>query len=1118
MSHPEAILEPMTETQWTLDRQPPIPTSAPTLDSDQQSVVDHRRGPLLVLAGPGTGKTTTIVESVVARLTDSSDPLTPDQILVLTFGRRAAAELRTRIALRAGVGPLPTVATFHAFAYGLMRQQAALDEFVAPPRLLSGPEQQTRIRELLLGGLVEQISPWPPEFAEAIRTRGFAEQVRTLIATMRSQGIDGADLCNFGERAGLPAWQAAGLFADEYLNVNDGQGVLDYTEVLLRAALAAERDRSLRSRYRAIYVDEFQDTDPLQIRLLQALATVDTALVAVGDPDQAIYSFRGADVRGLLRFGEQFPAAEGDVPVIVLRTTRRFGPAIRNAATRVIGAPLPLGPHLDAVRLLREPRCDPSAPAGRVEAVVFDDARLEAEYVADRLRRAALDADNPVPWSDMAVLVRSGTLQIPVLRRALIAAGVPVEVAGDEVPLAREPAVAPLLMAAEVVAAPRRLTAELAESILTSPLAGIDPADLRALIRHLRRRQRDALAAESAFTGEAAALPASTAEITVDLVRDPSVADDVPPGPLSETARAVQRLATLIRAARHDLEAKASPAEVLWTLWSGTSWPRRLERRALRGGAAARRAHADLDAVIALFDEAERAADRGGGVAGLDDFVQNLQAQEIPASATIESAVGRDAVRLLTAHRAKGLEWSFVVVVGVQEDVWPDVRPRGSLLAANTLGADSTGQPELIEPASTAALLAEERRLFYVACTRARSNLLVTAVASPDDERGAQPSRFLADLGVPVVQRGSSAAATAESHPRALTLPAVVADLRRTVLDPTAPLHLKAAAADRLALLADLRLPDQSPVVSSADPATWWYSRGTTDPGVPMHAADSEVWLSGSSVSTITQCALRWFLDHEARAATPRGTAAGFGTLVHAIAELVASEQVAPDVEALDELLGRVWSELGFEAPWHSAAQRSEARTQLSRLLVWHEARESVLLGAEVPFTTRVSVSTPTGDVAVALTGVMDVIEVQVGDGVDEPTRVHVADLKTGAALTAAAVADHPQLAIYQLAVDAGAVNDALTDAGIDPQSAVADGASIVALRSPHSAGSLAPKVQRQQPFAADEPPWILEPLAHAAEVLRAERFWATPCSLCDSCSYRSLCPAQPEGKEVLGR
>ena len=190
-------------------------------------------------------------------------------------------------------------------------------------------------------------------------------------------------------------------------------------------------------------------------------------------------------------------------------------------------------------------------------------------------------------------------------------------------------------------------------------------------------------------------------------------------------------------------------------LWSGTRWPERLREQAAVGGESGRRANRDLDAICALFDIAHR-SEEVSGLRGVTGFLAEVEGQQIPADTLGEADLRGSAVRLLTAHRAKGLEWDLVVVAGVQEGAWPDIRRRGSLLEPDRLGPHGLTE---IEP--TASRIAEERRLFYVACTRARRRLVVTAVAGTEGE-GDQPSRFLTELGARVVPVAGTAAAAAD--------------------------------------------------------------------------------------------------------------------------------------------------------------------------------------------------------------------------------------------------------------------------------------------------------------------------------------------------------------------
>jgi len=201
-----------------LVRTPREPGSAPTLDAAQRAVVEHRGGPLLVLAGPGTGKTTTLVEAVVDRI--ERDDVDPEHVLALTFSRRAADELRQRIAGRlARTVREPLARTFHSYAFGLLRREAVLRGEPAP-RLLTGAEQDLLIRELLHGD-VEELGAeyWPPHLRPALTTRGFAEELRDLLMRAAERGIGADELAALGHRYRRDGWTAVARFARQYAGV-----------------------------------------------------------------------------------------------------------------------------------------------------------------------------------------------------------------------------------------------------------------------------------------------------------------------------------------------------------------------------------------------------------------------------------------------------------------------------------------------------------------------------------------------------------------------------------------------------------------------------------------------------------------------------------------------------------------------------------------------------------------------------------------------------------------------------------------------------------------------------------------------------------------------------------
>ncbi|MFC9706312.1 ATP-dependent helicase [Streptomyces sp. NPDC056943] len=1146
-----------TPGAYRLVRTAPAPLVPPQLDAAQREVVDHTGGPLLVLAGPGTGKTTTLVESVAARMERGADP---ERLLVLTFSRKAAVELRDRMATRLGGRRPPQATTFHSYCYALIRAHQDAELFAEPLRLLSGPEQDLAVRELLAGQIdLEKAGlgrvGWPDELRACLTTRGFADEVRAVLARSRELGLGPDALARFAERVGRPDWKAAAGFLAEYLDVLDLQGVLDYTELVHRAVLLA--GSVTLPAYDAVYVDEYQDTDPAQVRLLHALTGGGRrAVVAFGDPDQSIYAFRGADVNGIL----DFPAAFGGGGVQVLRTSRRAGAELLGA-TRLLTQRMPLTRlPSDKVRAHRELTAD--RPGGRAEAYTYPTASAEAENIADLLRRAHLE--DGVPWQDMAVLTRAAS-SLPSLRRALTSAGVPVETDAADTPLRHEPAVAPLLLALRAVAkqgattpavadsapspapaapesapapssdlvvgmrsagaervgtthdgaalsalpsartpagldardlsleaAPAQpeaaaagtatatagwLTVETALELLASPLAGVDPADLRRLGRALRDEER--AAGNKVPPPSDVLLARALAEPERLVAHDPAY------------ARGAQRLGKLLQETRTLLAAGGTAEEALWLLWNGTPWPGRLERAALRGGPAGRNADRDLDAVCALFETAARAEERVGG-RGVLNFLEELDAQDIAADTLTRRHTRPDAVRLMTAHRSKGLEWRFVVVAGVQEGLWPDLRRRGSLLEADRIGRDG-----LAEPLTPGALLAEERRLFYVAATRARDRLVVTAVKAPAED-GDQPSRFLTELGVEPKD--------VPGRPRRpLAVSALVAELRATTVDPDASPALRDAAAHRLASLAALTDEEGQALVPAAHPDRWWGLFEPTRSTVPLRDRDQPVSLSPSALENLaTTCSLQWFLGREVKAAAPATAAQGFGNVVHVLADEVASGRTPADLDVLMARLDSVWDALAFDAPWKSAQEKAHARVALERFLQWHVMDR----GGRTPAASEhgFDVTLEAGEYAVRIRGSMDRVET------DEHGRAYVVDFKTGkSAPTRDEVAHHPQLAVYQLAVREGALDEVFDGHRPEP-----GGAELVQLRQAapkKEGGDALPKVQAQEPLEGE---WVGDLLATAAGRVLDERFTPTTGQHCANCAFRASCSAQPEGRQIV--
>ncbi|WP_243718259.1 ATP-dependent DNA helicase [Actinomadura sp. 7K534] len=1070
----------------------------PVLDAQQRRVVEHAGGPMLVLAGPGTGKTTTIVEAVVDRIENRGAD--PERVLVLTFGRKAAGELRERITGRLHrTTRTPLALTFHSYAYALLRRDAVLNEEPAP-RLLSGPEQLLEVRRLLEGELADGARDWPERLRAALATRGFAEELRDFSLRAAERRYYAEDLVALGRMRGRDDWPAIGGFMERYADrfALDPVPTYDYGELIhMAAAMLADEEVRIRERnaYDVVFVDEYQDTDPAQEALLHHLAGEGRDLVVVGDPDQSIYGFRGADVRGIQEFPNRFLTLDGDpAPVVALRTCRRMGPEIL-AASRRIARRLPAGTagaaeHRalhpveelddrevraasvrggdppgppDEVRAASVRGGDPPGPPDEVRAVIADSESQESALVADELRRAHLL--DGVPWSRMAVLVRSAVRQVPVLRRALAQAGVPVVVAGDEVPLIGEPAVRPFLILLRAALKKDYLDEVVAEDLLTGPLGGADALAMRRLKRALRDLEE--------LSGGQRPL----GELLIAAVNDPRELVLV-----HERVRApAERVAHLIEMARRSAHDGGTAEDVLWAVWKESGQADVLLEQSAKGGTRGAAADRDLDAVVALFDHAARFVDRLPQ-AGPELFVDNIASQEIAGDTLAEQAPQGEAVRILTAHRSKGLEWDVVVVAGVQEGVWPDLRLRGSLLGVEEMvehAAGSEADGEAVAGASMAAkMLDEERRLFYVAVTRARRRLVVTAVGGDDTEE--RPSRFLNELLPGAIERSQL-----DERTRWLSLSALVADLRSAVADPSRPEPLRRAAAAHLARLARAG-------VRGARPENWYAITALSDDG-PAFAGDEPITISPSQVETFTTCGLRWLLASAvgAQEGGPNEYST-MGKVIHAVAEMAGTDDGVDEVHVAQRL-DEIWNDLEFRSSWYSEKQREQAARMVDKFLAWHRDNPNEVVALEESFKVDLG--------RVVIKGRIDRAER------DEQGRAVIIDVKTSStAVPKDDLARHPQLGVYQYAVMLGAFErHGLIEPG---------GAKLIQVGK--AAFAAKAREQAQPPPADDaDPEWPKKLIELVATGMAGDVFQARANDKCRTCPVRSCCPVHDEGGQV---
>lgn len=1108
--------------------------------------------PWQVLGGPGTGKTALLVDLAAARIAAGADP---ESIMVLTYSKRAATAVRNALTVRVAAGDPelggvpgatrgPLVRTVHSYAFGILRAHAA-EHGNPPPRLLTGSEQDMVLRELLRGELADGAEFWPERLHPALTTTGFAEQLRDLMLRATERGLGPEDLVELGRNHGHPEWVAAGRFAERYeqtMLLRWSVGIeapeasapaLDAAELVGAAIDALILDPELlvteRTRIQHLLVDDAQHLDPQAAELIRAIGSGPATTVLAADPDQSVFTFRGADSR--------FAADPGAPPErrIILRHNHRNAAAIQNAVARITSRLSGSSAHrIPPVSLESDGENDGGTAVldGAVQVRVLTTPAKEAALIADHLRRAHLTHE--VPWSRMAVIVRSIPLSLAPLRRALLAAGVPVRQPPPDAPLARRRGAAWALLALRAVMAsdPSRIpgprlsvfTADDALDLLAGPLGGADQISLRRLRRGIRRSvlelgyphrhqrdegegESDSTAPESSApesnsdptaTGDSGDEPAperyadldrSSAEILRDLligVGDKAILDrltEVESAPLRRVLKAVGRA----RAARRKGEGLE---EILWAVWTGSTLERRWVGQSERGGAVGMQADRDLDAVVGLFEAAAAYVDRLPH-ATIEGFVEYLEQQEIPQDNAPHTDPG-EAVTIVSAHGSAGREWDTVVVAGVQEGIWPNLRPRGTLLGVEDMvdllaGVRGTGE----RVSRAAPLLAEERRLLLVACGRARRSLLVTAVESVTGDQDLTPSRFLAELDADT-DRGEPGRVPAPVDPgRALAMHALIAELRGAVCDSETDPERRSRAARQLARLA-------AAGVRGAHPDEWYGTAALSSDNPLWETEDGAIALSPSTVDQLKTCPLRWALERHG-GSDGDNVHALKGNLVHTLVQALAGQVDETQVKLA---LVRAWKKIDPSSRegenWHSRQELRRTETMVDTFLAWlrNTRDELTAIGVEVPVDLVLPPRGP-DELPVRVKGRVDRVER------DALGRFVIVDVKTGKTpISKQAAEDHAQLATYQVAAAEGALGEG------EP-----GGARLIYVAKPSAKEGA---TQRMQPPLDAEGIDQWRGVIHdAAESTRGPSYLAMRNDGCRHCKVAGSCPVQDTGRQV---
>lgn len=987
-----------------------------------------------VFGAPGSGKTRLVVDLVADRVERLG--YATDEVLVLSATRASATALRDELAVRLGVttrGPLARTA--NSVAFQLVRAFTG-----EPVTLLTGAEHDQIVGDLLEGGIRDGFGPaWPDPLAPEVRAlRGFRSELRDLMMRAVEHGVDADDLARLGERAGRPEWVAAAAFLAEYVEVKEQLRPTQFDSAELGAFAAAIVRRSpvdpaasaalgTLAGLRLIVVDDAQEATESTAALLGAFAARGVAVVAVGDPDVASNGFRGGRPELLGSLGTVL----GGAPVqrLDLDVVHRGRPAIRDlvrSVTAHIGTALG-GRHRQAL-LAADADTHDDDPLAAVLGIEAPSHAAECQAIAGLLReRHLLDG---VPWSSMAVVLRSGA-DVPAIERGLAIADVPTAGDAARTALREAPAAAALLAAASFVLGREPLTAELAVGLLTGPLGRLDGVGLRRLRLALRHEELAAGGSRPADELLVDALSAAGGFETIDAA----------PG------RRAARLAKLLHAAHGVAEAGGTIEEVLWSLWDGSGLAAEWGAQARGTGVLAEEANRSLDAVVALFAAATRFVEREPDAPAVR-FVDDVLASELPED-SLAPRRNAETVLVTTPPALIGREFDVVVVAGLQDGVWPNLRPRGTLLHAGLLPrvvqAARAGAP-LPGPETTAEARAtvrgDELRLFALAASRARRQLVLSCTSNDDE----QPSMLM-----------GFAAERLRPRRRPLHLRGLVGALRRELV---ASGDHEASAA--LALLAEEGVP-------GAHPDDWYglAAPSTTAPIVDLDGdPEAVVAVSPSQIDRAEESPLGWFIDRVA--APPSGLAASIGTLVHAVVEEAgARDDGDTSIETLWAAVEQRWRDLRFDAGWVAERERRGARRMAegaADYLTQFRDDGKVLLGAEGRFTLVVD--------RIRLTGTIDRVEAS-PDG----TTV-IVDLKTGRTPpTGEQTAQHPQLAAYQLAARLGEV----------PNAGVLGGAKLVYLAKP--VRGLAFTERAQQPFDDDDEAAFRERLAAVARTMSGSAF-----------------------------
>ncbi|HVM11449.1 MAG TPA: ATP-dependent DNA helicase [Actinomycetota bacterium] len=844
----------------------------------------------------------------------------------------------------------------------------------------------------------ERPADWP-RFAPLLDVREFARQVADLCLRAQERLL-GPDELEALAVDRSEYLEIAGFYR-RYLDALHAANQTDFAGLLHGAVQLVRRGRVPEPGFEHVLVDDYQDATHATEAIVAGLAPAARSVVVAADPEGHVFSYRGGSLEPLERIGDVL----GGLRRVELDGSHRLGPDV--AA---------LG-RLPDVSEAERP------PAARIRALEVPHPGEEAEVAARELLRRRVEDD--VAWERMAVIVRRYGAYLTALRHALRRHGVPFVVVAEESAVAAEPANRPVVDLFRYVFQPE-VRDELLEPLLGSRVGGLTPHQLRRLRREARVRRTK----------------------LVDLVEaPPQDLDRDLAEPLLHFRRVIEELPRVA-------EGRGPDGAFFW-LWT--------EHPVFGGMVADADARArDLDALSAFGDVLGRFVERRPG-AGVEDYLATLEAAEFgPDPWVLPEERHPHAVRVISAHRAHGIEVDVAVVMGSIEGEFPSLSHRAPMVDLDRLVAPRTAVERIRDR------LDEERALFRLAVSRARLSTLLLASRSAGARNPRTPSRFAARLGLEWTrpERGAAPAAS---------LREMEADLRRTLQDRTAP------APERLAALA--ALPE-----TGADPRTWWWGRDWSDPGIPLHGED-EMYTSYSRLSSLENCALQYLYASEMGLDTDESFQMWLGSTVHEIIDDIQQGKVPRTEEAAHAELERRWDPDIFPNRAIEHRRFLDGKEMLS-LWLTHESPE--IVASEKSFSFPID--------GARIRGRIDAI-FRMNNG-----KVRVVDYKTSRwAPTKEDTRQSLQLAAYYLAMRRV---EELAGYG-EPGRLELHYLGKTHFREGYVRRSVIPSQED------DYEAWAEGRLRELVEAVRAESFAPNPQADCQFCSFKPICPMWPEGQEV---